>query len=73
MLVVSIRDEGRGIPQKELQKIFDRFTQIKEQSRSDGRGLGLTVAKQISTLHDGNIWVESEEGKGSTFLYYFRM
>ncbi len=71
MLVVSIRDEGRGIPQKELQKIFDRFTQIKEQSRSDGRGLGLTVAKQISTLHDGNIWVESEEGKGSTFFVLF--
>ncbi|MFM8313384.1 MAG: sensor histidine kinase, partial [Deltaproteobacteria bacterium] len=71
MLVVSIKDEGRGIPQKELQKIFDRFTQIKEHSRSEGRGLGLTVAKQISTLHDGNIWVESEEGQGSTFFVLF--
>lgn len=71
MLVVSIKDEGRGIPQKELQKIFDRFTQIKEHSRGDGRGLGLTVAKQISTLHDGNIWVESEEGLGSTFFVLF--
>ncbi len=71
MLVVSIKDEGRGIPQKELQKIFDRFTQIKEHSRGDGRGLGLTVAKQISTLHDGNIWVESEEGQGSTFFVLF--
>jgi two-component system, sensor histidine kinase and response regulator len=71
MLVVSIKDEGRGIPHKELQKIFDRFTQIKEQSRSEGRGLGLTVAKQISTLHDGNIWVESEEGIGSTFFVLF--
>jgi CheY-like chemotaxis protein len=71
MMIVSIRDEGKGIPQKELQKIFDRFTQIKEHSRSDGRGLGLTVAKQISTLHDGNIWVESEEGIGSTFFVLF--
>jgi signal transduction histidine kinase len=71
MMVVSIKDEGRGIPHKELQKIFDRFTQIKEHSRSDGRGLGLTVAKQISTLHDGNIWVESEEGRGSTFFVLF--
>lgn len=71
MMVVSIKDEGKGIPQKELQKIFDRFTQIKEHSKSDGRGLGLTVAKQISTLHDGNIWVESEEGVGSTFFVLF--
>jgi len=71
MMVVSIKDEGKGIPPKELQKIFDRFTQIKEHNRSDGRGLGLTVAKQISTLHDGNIWVESEEGKGSTFFVLF--
>ena len=71
MMVVSIKDEGKGIPHKELQKIFDRFTQIKEHSRSEGRGLGLTVAKQISTLHDGNIWVESEEGRGSTFFVLF--
>lgn len=71
MLIVSIKDEGKGIPPKELQKIFDRFTQIKEHNRSEGRGLGLTVAKQISTLHDGNIWVESEEGKGSTFFVLF--
>lgn len=38
---------------------------------SEGRGLGLTVAKQISTLHDGNIWVESKEGKGATFNVLF--
>ncbi len=71
MIVISLRDEGRGIPQSEMQKIFDRFTQIKENTREGGRGLGLTVAKQISTLHDGNIWVESEEGKGSTFFVLF--
>ncbi len=71
MIVVSLRDEGKGIPPKELQKIFDKFTQVKDQARQEGRGLGLTVAKQISTLHDGNIWVESEEGKGSTFNVLF--
>jgi len=71
MMVVSLRDEGKGIPPKELQKIFDKFTQVKDQARQEGRGLGLTVAKQISTLHDGNIWVESEEGKGSTFNVLF--
>ncbi len=71
MLVIKLRDEGKGIPASEMRKIFDRFVQIKEQSREGGRGLGLTVAKQISTLHDGNIWVESEEGKGSTFSVLF--
>jgi two-component system, sensor histidine kinase and response regulator len=71
MMVVSLRDEGRGIPEKEMQKIFDRFTQIKDYSRAEGRGLGLTVAKQISTLHDGNIWVQSVEGQGSTFFVLF--
>jgi len=59
------------MPDKEMQRIFDRFTQIKDYSRAEGRGLGLTVAKQISTLHDGNIWVQSEEGKGSTFFVLF--
>ncbi len=71
MVVISLRDEGKGIPDKEMQRIFDRFTQIKDYSRAEGRGLGLTVAKQISTLHDGNIWVESEQGKGSTFFALF--
>lgn len=71
MIIVSIKDEGRGIPQKELQLIFDRFTQVKDAGRDQGRGLGLTVAKQISTLHDGNIWVQSVEGEGSTFFVLF--
>ncbi len=67
MVVVSMKDEGKGIPPRELQRIFDRFAQIRDSSRADGRGLGLTVAKQISTLHDGNIWVQSVEGQGSVF------
>jgi len=71
MVVISVKDEGKGIPPKEMQKIFDRFTQLKDRSKADGRGLGLTVAKQISTLHEGNIWLESEEGKGSTFHVLF--
>jgi CheY-like chemotaxis protein len=67
MIIVNIKDEGMGIPPQELQKIFDKFSQIKDYSRADGRGLGLTVAKQITTLHNGNVWVESEKGKGSNF------
>ncbi len=67
MVILSFKDEGKGIPHKERERIFDRFSQIKDYSRAGGRGLGLTVAKQISTLHAGNLWVESEPGKGSTF------
>lgn len=68
MVVIAVKDEGKGIPQKEAQKIFDRFSQLKDTSRGEGRGLGLSVAKQISNSHDGNIWVESVEGNGSTFF-----
>lgn len=71
MIIVDVRDEGCGIAPRELQRIFDRFTQVKEQARTEGRGLGLTVAKQISNLHDGNLWVQSEQGKGSTFHVLF--
>lgn len=67
MVILNFTDEGPGIPQKQMQKIFDRFSQIREYSRTEGRGLGLTVVKQISMLHDGNVWAESKEGKGSTF------
>jgi len=67
MIVISLKDEGKGIPQDQCQRIFDRFTQLKEASRQEGKGLGLAVAKQISHLHGGNLWVQSEEGKGSTF------
>jgi signal transduction histidine kinase len=71
MIIISLRDEGKGIPQKEMERIFDKFSQIKDHSRPEGRGLGLTVAKQISTLHEGNIWVDSVEGQGSTFHVLF--
>jgi signal transduction histidine kinase len=71
MVIVSVRDEGRGIPEEEIQKIFNRFSQIKDYSRTEGRGLGLSVAKQISNLHDGNLWVKSVEGEGSTFFVLF--
>jgi len=71
MVIVSVRDEGKGIPEQEIEKIFSRFSQIKDYSRMEGRGLGLTVAKQISNLHDGNLWVKSIEGEGSTFFVLF--
>lgn len=71
MVIVSMQDEGLGIPQEQCKQIFNRFSQIKDYDRRGGRGLGLTVAKQISNLHAGNLWVNSEEGKGSHFNVLF--
>ncbi len=71
MVMLTLRDEGKGIPRRELAGIFDRFTQVKGMGRAEGRGLGLSVAKQIAQLHDGNVWVSSEEGAGSSFFVLF--
>ncbi|MFH1847515.1 MAG: ATP-binding protein [Candidatus Omnitrophota bacterium] len=66
-LRVEIRDQGPGIPKQEQDRIFDKFYRIFE-DRETGTGLGLSIAKEIVDLHRGKIWVESEEGKGSSFI-----
>lgn len=67
--ILSISDEGLGIPKKDLPKIFDRFYRVdKARSRAQGgSGLGLAIAKEIIKQHHGFIWAKSEYGKGSTF------
>ncbi len=68
-LILSIADEGLGIPKQDLPKIFDRFYRVdKARSRAQGgTGLGLAIAKEIIKQHQGFIWAKSEYGKGSTF------
>ncbi|HEL1639432.1 TPA: cell wall metabolism sensor histidine kinase VicK [Streptococcus suis] len=68
-LIVSISDQGLGIPKTDLPKIFDRFYRVdKARSRAQGgSGLGLAIAKEIVKQHQGFIWAKSEYGHGSTF------
>lgn len=70
-VVIRIKDEGRGIPEDKIANIFDRFQQVSVQdhTKSGGSGLGLAICKAIVELHGGEISVESEEGKGSTFKF----
>ena len=68
---VSVMDDGIGIPEKDLPRVFERFFQVETHltRRYGGMGLGLAVAKAMIELHGGRIWAESEEGKGSIFTF----
>jgi signal transduction histidine kinase len=70
-LLVSVVDEGIGMPAEKHQRIFERFYQIDGSSRRrfGGTGIGLAIVKRIIDAHEGKIWVESELNKGSAFFF----
>jgi signal transduction histidine kinase len=71
-LVVSVADQGLGMPTQELDRIFDRFHRVhgEDSRRIGGTGLGLAICKGLVEAHGGRIWAESEgAGKGSTFKF----
>ena len=66
----SVTDTGPGIPKAEQGKIFEKFVQIQSgEQHIGGTGLGLAVAKALAHMQKGKLWVQSEEGKGATFLF----
>ncbi|CAM3940948.1 cell wall metabolism sensor histidine kinase WalK [Mesobacillus zeae] len=70
-IIISISDEGVGIPKDNLKKIFDRFYRVdKARTRKlGGTGLGLAIAKEMVNAHGGDIWAKSIEGKGTTIFF----
>jgi len=71
--LISIRDEGEGIPEEEVELIFDAYKQAQSKHGSRGTGLGLSITKQIIELHGGEIWAESILDVGTTFHFYLPM
>ena len=71
LLCVSVEDTGIGIKQADQARIFGEFEQVESSygREQQGTGLGLALARQLVTLHGGRIWVDSDEGKGSTFTF----
>ena len=67
---LSVEDHGMGIPKADQPRIFERFYKVdRVRVRGGGTGLGLAIARHVIGQHGGRIWVESEEGRGSTFTY----
>lgn len=64
-----VQDTGPGVPPLESKRIFEKFARVKGKDRPSGLGIGLAFCRIAVQAHGGNIWVESEEGKGSKFIF----
>ncbi len=71
MIEFHVQDQGQGLPQDQLESIFERFHQVdsSDARKKGGTGLGLTICRKIIEQHGGKIWAESIEGQGSTFIF----
>ena len=70
--VVSVHDQGRGIPAEMRERVFERFVQVlpSDSVERGGAGLGLAISRAIVHRHGGRIWVESEPGRGASFYVF---
>lgn len=65
----SVADNGIGIPKEQFEKVFEVFQRLHSRDKYTGTGIGLSHCKKVVELHNGKIWLTSEEGKGTTFYF----
>lgn len=67
--ILWVKDDGAGIAAKDLDRVFEKFYQVEGRPKAGGSGLGLFIVSQLVHAHDGRIWLESEEGQGTTIFF----